>query len=195
MKHLSEAHRYLLPALLVALLSGCGADLTAPVVPESPEEPAEPAPPSYVYAVDVETRYIDIRGSCDTDIFGDAVPGEFQFYIRLSGPGGPRTAHISRGYNTWDGYMYQRNNGTNINFGNRNYGWENLPTAGGVKIELRLAEWDGVSKDSRMRDRAATVDVPFKLGTETRRLTLGATGACQGSLYYDVTWTRTEVGS
>lgn len=176
------------PAVIAFLLAACG----SPTAPEPAAEP--PAEPSYVYAVVVETRYIDIEGSCDTDIFGDAVSGEFQFRIVVSGPGGARPAHQTRDYNKVHGAHYQRNSGTNINFTNRTYGWEYLPDPGGIDVHFRLAEWDGLSKDSRMQDRSATVDVPYELGARTRRVTLGSSGDCRGTLYYDVTWSRDVAG-
>ena len=55
-----------------------------------------------------------------------------------------------------------------------------------------MAEWDGVKKDNRMANRGGSVDVPYAEGTKTRKITIGATGACQVAMYYDVTWTRTE---
>ncbi len=175
-------------ALFTLLFAACG----SPMAPEAPAE--QPTEPTYVYSAVVETRYIDIVGSCDTDIFGDAVAGEFQFRIVVDGPGGPRAAHQTRDYNTVQGAHYQRNSGTNINFQNRTYGWEHLPNPAGIEVQFRLAEWDGLSKDSRMQDRSATVDVPYELGTRTRRVTLGAQSNCRGTLYYDVTWSRDVAG-
>jgi hypothetical protein len=160
--------------------------------PMAPEVQPEPEAPRVTYRVDVETRYIKIRGSCDTDVFGDEVAGEFQYRIVVSGPDGARPAQASSGYNEWNGTMYQRNATTNINFSNRTYRWSNLPSTSGIRVHLSMAEWDGVKKDDRMANRGGSVAVPYAAGTNTRKITIGATGACQVSMYYDVTWTRTE---
>ena len=120
------------------------------------------------------------------------MPGEFQYRIVVSGPDGARPTQASSGYNTWDGTMYQRNATTTINFTNRNHRWSNLASTSGFKAHLSLAEWDGVKKDNRMANRGGDVEVPYAAGTRTRSITIGATGACQATMYYDVTWTRTE---
>lgn len=185
MTTLRPTARCLLTALSLLPLGACA---DGPTGPE-----AEPEEPQYVYQVDIETRYIKIRGSCDTDIFGDEVPGEFQYRIVVSGPDGARTPQQSSGYNKWNGTMYQRNATTNINFGNRTHRWSNLPSTGGFKVHLSMAEWDGVSKDDRMANRGGSVNVPFALGTKTRAITIGASGACQVRMYYDVTWSRSDV--
>lgn len=177
--------------LIVPVLAACGPSPTAPVDAPAPAS-EQPATPTYAYSVEVETRYIDIIGSCDTDIFGDEVPGEFQFHIKLSGPDGDRAPHQSRGYDEALGTMYQRNAGTNINFTNRTYVWTNLTSPNGVRIALNVSEWDGVRRDSRMSDRGNSERVDYALGTRTRTLNVGATSACRGRLYYDVTWTRVE---
>ncbi len=178
--------RRLLPALFLLPLAGC---TDSPTGPDAQPEPVEP---QVTYQVAIETRYIEIRGSCDTDIFGDEVPGEFQYRIVVSGPDGARTPQASSGYNSWNGTMYQRNATTTINFGNRTHRWSNLASTNGFKVHLSMAEWDGVKKDARMANRGGDVDVPFAVGTKTRKITIGASGACQASMYYDVTWTRTE---
>ena len=183
MKISTRTGRRLSSALIATLLGAC----VSPTAPEAPV--VEPEEPTYAYAVTVETRYIDIVGSCDEDIFGDEVSGEFQFYISVGG-----RLHYSTDYNKAYGYMYQRNGGTNIDFRNRTYSFNNLQSPAGIDISFRLAEWDGVRKDSRMADRSATEEVPYELGTRTRKFTLGAKSDCRGTLYYDVTWSRNEVG-
>lgn len=163
---------------------------------ESPMGPAdEPAPElTKVYDVDLVTRYIDVRASCDQDFLGNFDPGEFQYRIVVSGAGQNHT-QASRGYNTVTGENFQRNSGTTINFANKTYIWRGLPADARIEVTLQGAEWDGVIKDSRMANRTGTETVPFKLGKETRNVTVGADGnVCQIRLVYDVTWLERVVG-
>lgn len=188
MKNPTRTGSRLSSLLLATLLGACGSP-TAPEVEGPDAAPPEPPEPTYAYAVTVETRYIDIVGSCDKDIFGDEVSGEFQFHISVGG-----RLHYSTDYNKAYGTMYQRNGGTNIDFRNRTYVFDNLQSPGGIDIAFRLAEWDGLRKDSRMQDRSATLEVPYALGTRTRKFTLGEKSDCRGTLFYDVTWSRETVG-
>ena len=44
---------------------------------------ADPPPSASTYNLDVTTRYIEVEGTCDKDIFGDQVAGEFQYRIEV----------------------------------------------------------------------------------------------------------------
>ncbi len=174
----------LLPLTILATVAGCS-DATGPE--------AEPEPQfATVYDLNVETRYIEVIGSCDTDLFGNSNPGEFQYRIVVYGEGQEFTQQ-STGYNTVGGENFQRNAGNTINFGNRDYRWGGLESTNSISVKLHGAEWDGLSKDDRMKNRSGSVPVPFALGTRTRAITIGATGACQIKLFYDATWTEREI--
>jgi hypothetical protein len=150
---------------------------------------ADPEPQlSTVYDLDVVTRFIDVRASCDQDFLGNFDPGEFQYKIEVAGAGQSHT-QSSRGYNKVTGENFQRNGGTTINFANETYIWRGLSRNARIDINFFGAEWDGPAKDSRMANRGGSVRVPFKVGTATRTLTVGADGSvCQIRLNYDVTW-------
>jgi hypothetical protein len=161
-----------------------------PAAPEMVTPPPDPDPEfTKVYDLDVEIRYIEVRGSCDEDVLGNSTAGEFQYKIVVSGHGQTRT-HESDGYNTVLGQAFQRNKGTNINFTNRTYSWKALSSSADIDVKLHGAEWDGTSKDKRMANRSGSKSVPFKVGTETRRVVIGASGDCQIRLHYDATWTE-----
>ncbi len=177
--------------LPIATLVACGESTTAP-------DPVQDPPPdpqlTTAYDLDVEVRYINVRGSCDEDILGNSTPGEFQYRIVVKGEG-QSNALESKGYNTVTGENFQRNAGTDINFANRTYTWRGLSASATVEVELHGAEWDGVAKDSRMANRGGSVKVPFALGRNTRSITIGATGACQIRLYYDAEWLERVITS
>ena len=174
--------RILLSLLLPAAgLTACSDNLAGP--------DADPGPQlTTVYDLDVVTRFIEVRASCDQDFLGNFDPGEFQYKIELTGEKQSHT-QSSKGYNTFLGENFQRNNGTTINFANETYLWRGLSSNARIDVKLFGAEWDGTSKDARMANRSGSVRVPFTVGTETRTLTVGADGAvCQIRLNYDVTW-------
>jgi hypothetical protein len=179
----------LLPA---AVLGGCSKSMTGP----DPDPDPDPAPVLTTFRdLEVEIRYIDVRASCDEDFLGNFDPGEFQYRIDVAGYG---QLHMkeSRGYNTVSGENFQRNAGTTINFANETYTFRSMGTTTTVEVSLAGAEWDGLRKDDRMANRRGTVTVPFKVGKETRRITIGADGdTCQIALVYDATWTERTVGN
>jgi hypothetical protein len=179
--------RVLLTALLpLAALAACS---------ESPTAPGEQPGPQLttVYDLDVVTRYIEVQASCDRDFLGNFDPGEFQYRIEVSGQG-KSGSQESKGYNTVSGDYFQRNGGTTINFTNETYRWQGLPKNATVNVKLSGAEWDLLSKDANMANRSGTAAVSLELGTETKRLTIGADGnLCQIRLVYDVTWTERKV--
>lgn len=180
----SALRRALLVMAIPVVATGCS-DVTGPE--------AEPEPQfATVYDLVVETRYIEVRGSCDTDFLGNSNPGEFQYRILVYGEG-QEFAQQSRGYNSVTGENFQRNAGNTINFGNKSYRWGGLETTNSVSVKLHGAEWDGVSKDDRMKDRSGSVKVPFALGSKTRAITIGASSACQIKLFYDATWAERQV--
>jgi hypothetical protein len=174
--------------LPVAGLAACSGSVTGP----DPEP--DPTPElTTVYDLDLVTRYIDVRASCDRDFLGNFDPGEFQYKVEVSGQGQSHT-QASQGYNTVLGEKFQRNGGTTINFGNETYIWKGLAKNASISVKLYGAEWDQLSKDPDMANRSGSVAVPFMLGTETRRLTLGADGnVCQIQLVYDATWTERKL--
>ena len=156
-----------------------------------PNEGTDPQP-TIVYDLVLVTRYINVRGSCDEDFLGNSDPGAFQYRIVVSGAGQSHT-QSSRGYNEVTGEKFQRNATTDINFTNITYQWRDLSRSTRIEVELAGAEWDGLSKDSRMANRSGTVRVPFELGTFTRSITIGATSACQIRLYYDASWSERRI--
>jgi hypothetical protein len=162
-------------------LMACSRDVAGPDADAGPEF-------TTVYDLDLVTRYIEVRASCDQDILGNFEPGEFQYKIEITGEKQSH-AQSSKGYNTLLGENFQRNNGNWINFGNETYLWRGLRSNARIDVKLSGAEWDLQKKDERMANRSGSVRVPFKLGTETRSLTIGADGnVCQIRLHYDVTW-------
>jgi hypothetical protein len=166
------------------------AGLAACSDPAGPDAEADPDPtPTIEYDLVVETRYINVRGSCDEDFLGNSMPGHFQYRIVVSGVGQSHT-QSSRGYNEVTGENFQRNATTDINFTNRTYQWRDLSTSARIEVELGGVEWDLLERDSRMANRRGSVTVPFELGTHTRSITIGATAACQIRLYYDATWSE-----
>lgn len=183
----------MLNVLTVAILGSATAcsSTTGPAGPPPPPPPPEPRFKT-VYDLDLETRYIRVQGSCDEDFLGNSTPGEFQYKIVVKGEGQSGT-QASKGYNSVTGASFQRNAGTDINFANRTYSWRSLASTSGIEVELRGAEWDAVSKDGRMADRAGSETVPFKLGKETYRVIIGATSKCQIRLFYDARWTERQI--
>ena len=164
----------------VAGLTACTENMTGPNEEPDPE-------PTIVYDLVVETRYINVRGTCDLDNFGNAAAGEFQYRIVVSGAGKSYT-HSTSGYNQVTGESIPRTEGSDINFTNRSYQWRDLSRSAKIEVELAGAEWDLLSRDDRMANRIGSVEVPFELDTHTRSITVGATAACQIRLYYDATW-------
>jgi hypothetical protein len=169
-------------AILVAV-TAC--DATGPTAPPEPQF-------ATVYDLDVTTRYIKVMGSCDTNAFGTPSAGEFQYKYIVSGEGQTNTRQSS-GYNTVTGTTYQKAAGGEINFTNRTFSWRGLTDTGAVSVKLHGAEWDGVVKDDRMKNRANSVTVPFKLGKSTREMGVGATSACAIRLVYYATWTERKI--
>lgn len=146
--------------------------------------------PRVTYDLSVKTRYINVEGSCDEDIFGSQVPGEFQYRIEVREGNQLRGSQESRGYNSVSGESFQRNRTTSINFSDRTFSWRDIPGTRDIEITFRAAEWDGLRKDSRMANRGVSKRVPFKAGTATHRVGLGPDAEkCALGLYYDATWT------
>jgi len=180
--------RVLLSLLLpMGTLAACSDSMTGPGEDPGPQL-------TTVYDLDVVTRYINVRGSCDEDFLGNSEPGEFQYRIVVSGAGQSHTQE-SNGYNEVTGENFQRNATTDIDFANKTYIWRGLSKSSSVKVTLAGAEWDGLTKDSRMANRSGSVDVPFELGRKTRSITIGATGKCQIRLYYDASWFERKIES
>ena len=170
--------------LSVALTAGaCSDGMTAPEI-----EP-EPAQPAVVYDLDLTTRYIKIVGTCD-ESFGKSRDGEFQWRYRVAGVS-REFVRSTESYNSPFGENVQRGEGENINFANRSYVWRGLQfPEGAIEVTLSGAEWDGATKDDRMKNRSGTRPVVFALGTHTRSVTVGAKSNCRMRLYYDATWVR-----
>jgi len=178
--------------LLIGGLAACSESATGPDSTPSPG-PA-PAPTlTTVYDLDVVVRYIEVRASCDRDFLGNFDPGEFQYKIDVTGKG-KSYGMSSKGYNSVTGDNFQRNGGTTIDFTNETYTWRGLASDADITVKLSGAEWDGLGKDAAMANRSGSVAVPFKLGTETLRVTVGADGnLCQIRLVYDAKWSERVV--
>lgn len=196
MKRLTHVHPTILRSLTVLLmvlsLSACTDGLTGP---EDPSE-SDPTPePSFttVYDLDLTTRYIGVRGSCDDDdLFGNPTNGEFQYRYEIRGEG-EAYAQQSDDYNSRFGETFNRKAGENINFANRTYTWRTLDRTARIDVKLFGAEWDGIVKDDRMKNRSGSKSVPFALGKHTRSVVIGASASCQIRLYYDAEWTERVV--
>lgn len=173
--------------LPMSVLAACSDSMTGPAQEAGPQL-------TTVYDLDVVTRYINVRGSCDEDFLGNSEPGEFQYRIVVSGDGQSHTQE-SNGYNKVSGDNFQRNATTDIDFANKTYTWRGISKSTSIEVYLAGAEWDGVVKDSRMANRGGSVTVPFALGKNTRSITIGATGKCQIKLYYDASWFERKVES
>jgi len=174
--------------LLVLTLTACGDSLTGPGMEDTPDEP-EPELTT-VYDLNLTTRYIEVRGSCDAaDVFGNPTHGEFQYRYEISGKG-ERHTRQSDNYNSRFGKTYNRKSGENINFANRTYTWRTLDRTARIDVKLFGAEWDGVTRDNRMENRSGSKTVPFALGKKTRTVIIGSTSSCQIRLYYDAEWTE-----
>ena len=143
---------------LLATLAAC----SNPTGPE-PEPVQEEPQFAVVYDLDVTVRYIEILGSCDTNAFGTPSAGEFQYRIVVDGEG-QSFERQSTGYNTVTGTNYQKAAGGEIDFTNRTNSWRGLPSNANVTVRLWGAEWDGLSKDDRMRNRGNSESVRFALG-------------------------------
>lgn len=180
--------RTLAPLALAASLAACSTST-------GPDEPEETPPQTAtVYDVAVTSRYIDIVGSCDTNAFGTASAGEFQYRVVVRNVDlSEQRSHESSGYNSVTGSNHQRAPGGRIDFANRTFRWSGLPSDGNVRIELRGSEWDGPRKDSDMNDRSNSERVPFVTSRTDGTLSVGADSSCRMRLQYYVEWTPREV--
>ncbi|WP_456425739.1 hypothetical protein [Rhodocaloribacter sp.] len=171
---------------LILTLAGCGETMTGP---ETPVEP-EPGATTTVYDLDVTARYIGIAdaGSCDINLGGQYVNGEFQYKYEISGEGKTYTSE-SNNYNSRFGVTYSREPEEIIDFSNKTYSWRGLSSSASITVTLFGVEWDGLVKDRRMNNRSGNNLVPFKLGTTTRGLDIGESG-CRMMLVYDAKWTE-----
>ena len=107
---------------------------------------------SSLFDVAVETRYIDVYGSCDADdILGNPNPGEFQYSITISGPGRSHM-HGTRDFDTVTGEHVSAYAGDRINFPNVRLTFTNLTESvdNYVRVTMAMTEWDGLSRDSGM---------------------------------------------
>jgi hypothetical protein len=174
---------------LLLMLAGCGETMTGP---ETPDEP-EPGATTTVYDLDVTARYIDIAyaGSCDINLAGQYVNGEFQYHYKVSGEGKTYTSE-SNNYNSRFGITYSRKPEEVIDFSNKTYSWRGLSSSASITVTLFGVEWDGLVKDRRMNNRSGNNLVPFVPGTTTRRVDVGESG-CKMTLVYDVRWTARVV--
>lgn len=182
--------RTLSALLLILTLTACGESLTGPGLEDTPDDPDPEPELTTVYDLNLTTRYIEVRGSCDAaDLFGNPTHGEFQYRYEISGAG-ERHTRQSDDYNSRLGKTYNRKAGENINFTNRTYTWRTLDRTARIDVKLFGSEWDGVTRDNRMENSSDSRTVPFALGKKTRSVTLGSTSSCQIRLYYDAEWTE-----
>ena len=170
--------------LTVALLLSAGActdGITAPEVEPTPE-------PVTVFDLDLTTRYIEVLGTCDENVFGNSTDGEFQYKYTVSGAGKSYTRSTTD-YNSPFSRNHQKGKGETIDFTNRTYVWRGLSAPeGAVQVTFWGSEWDGPTKDSRMKNISDTRSVIYDTGKKTRTVTVGS-GACKLRLYYYATWT------
>jgi hypothetical protein len=179
----------------VALLVACGGeDATGPGPGATPQGPGAPAAPQ-IYdlelAVGYDRRLIFVAESCDDDdILGNRNPGEFQVQLVMEGPGGHRETFATDGYGDVLGANIQAHAGTSIEGPVMSHRWTAVDTTEGFRAWLRVTEWDGLSRDSRMNDRADTVVAGFSgagPGPGQRQLSLGSsTNHC--AVRADVRW-------
>ena len=185
----STTHK--IPAILTILflafsLTACSESITGALDEEEP--PPRPKPElTRLYDLNITTRYIKVKGSCDKDVLGNPANGEFQWKYEVSHQG-TTYSRESQNYNSVAGKSISRKAGENINFTNQTYSWTRLEKTTGFSVKLFGAEWDGAVKDNRMKNRSGSKEVPYKKGTETREVIIGATTACQIRLVYDAQW-------
>lgn len=185
------ALRFLSVLLLALTLTACGESLTGPEPPSEP--PTETPTLTTVYDLNLTTRYIAVQGSCDKpNLLGNPTNGEFQYKYEITGEGGTH-ARQSDNYNSRTGKTYNRKPGENIDFSNRTYTWRTLSQTARINVKLFGAEWDGIVKDDRMKNRSGSRPVPFALGKQTHTVIIGATSSCQIRLFYDAEWTERVV--
>ena len=178
--------RLLLPTLLIFALTGCADSLTG--IDEGGEPSPRPEPTlTKLYKLNLTTRYIHIKGSCDTDLLGNPANGEFQWKYEVS-YNGSAYSRESKNYNSVAGQSYSRRAGENINFSNQTYSWRDLQQTDGFRVKLFGAEWDGALKDDRMKNRSGSREVPYKKGKDTHEVIIGANTSCQIRLVYDAEW-------
>lgn len=171
----------LLTLTLALAAGGCADSLTAPEADPTSE-------PVTVFDLDLTTRYVEVLGTCDENVFGDSTDGEFQYMYRVSGAGQSHT-RSTENYNSPFSPNVQRGKGELINFANRTYVWRGLAAPeGAVEVTFWGSEWDGPTKDARMKNIHSTRAVIYDTGKHTRSVTLGS-GSCRIRLYYDATWT------
>lgn len=171
---------------LTLVLTACGESLTG----------AEMDDESFntVYDLNLTTRYIEVVGSCDVDIRGIYANGEFQYRYALRGEG-QTFSRESDNYDSRLGETFSRQPEETINFSNKTYTWRTLSPSASIEVEVSGVEWDGLVRDSRMKNRSASQKVPFALGKRTRAVGVGAATDCRIVLYYDAEWTERLVSN
>ena len=186
---ISRLNRYVFIALYALLLSACTESLTG--VDPDPEEPDPVVEMETVYDLTLKTHFINITGSCDAT-FGQPTSGEFQYRYEISG-GGKTFELESQNYDSRFGVVHNRVAGQQINFQDESYSWSRMSSPEDISIKLFGTEWDGAIRDSRMSNRNGSRTVPFKLGSTTRTITIGANKECQIYLAYTAEWREREV--
>ncbi len=175
-------------ATLTLLATAACSDATGPEI-----DPIDEPQFAVVYDLDVTTRYIEILGSCDTNALGTASAGEFQYKVVVSGEGQEHT-QASSGYNTVTGKNYQKAPGGEIDFTNRTFSWRALTPSSKITMRFWGAEWDGVVKDGRMKNRGNSEQVRFAVGRKKHDIGLGSDpDACGIRLHYYATWTERKI--
>ncbi|MFK7844935.1 MAG: hypothetical protein AB8G77_06515 [Rhodothermales bacterium] len=180
---------YVLTLAFVLLISGCIETVTG--VTPTPED-TEPEPQfEKVYDLKLTTKFIWITGSCDKTL-GTSTSGEFQYRYEING-GGKKFDHESLDFDSRFGVVYNKVADNQINFADKTYSWSGMSSPAEIDVKLFGTEWDGVVRDSRMNNRQGSRTVPYKLGTETRTITIGATAECQMYLAYSAHWAERMV--
>ncbi|RMF68015.1 MAG: hypothetical protein D6740_11150 [Alphaproteobacteria bacterium] len=178
---IKKTYRPLILGLVLALsLTACGESMTG-VDGEDPDPP-DPQPRETSYILTVTTHFIQVIGSCDT-VFGQATQGEFQYRYEYTGEGEVYELE-SQGFDSRFGVVTGRVAGQFIDFDDKTYTWRKTGDAPSVSVKLFGTEWDGAIRDGRMSRRSGSKTVPFKDGSASRTITIGATKACQIVLHY-----------
>lgn len=107
--------------------------------------------------------------------------------------GAERILIKSLDYDSRFGVVYNKVVEKQINSTDKTYSWSGMSSPAEIEVNLFGTEWDGAIRDSRMKNRQGTRHVPFKLDSENRTITIGATSECQMFLAYTAQWTERMV--